>query len=490
MARGAQVKPPGRPQTLRAARRAYQKAGRAPSFTAAQVRAATRAVEQEKRAKDILAKEKRAQELKRKREEQEAKQKEELKKLVEQGKLPEESLWGKVRSSQPRLHNFFSIPQRMRVEGNIHKSTFSGQGLREGVRARSAGSVDEEPLDRGRTLAPVFVGSQSTTPSPAPRKEDDAKECDENSVKVVLKQTHRDIPAAEGTFVQSDVQLSFSASQFFSDIADDKDLEAELNGLTSPEDKLDHLSASKTIDYVGSKNGPQPRKRKASDETHITSPSPKTIRVRVVFAHMSASMLNSRQLNTAGALCASSSTTHLSDTNSADNLGNVPTASQMKAIFWSEDFADDGDDSDKENILPARSVSQNNSHNNDAHDLTAALKESQMSPQRLACVPRNVGQVPEKGHGLISVDSGFRHDSDEDFGCDLDAEMLNLPTQPSSASVPRSLKSRPWCQSMKQATPPQSQVQDPLSGTQETIYDFDSMDGEELAGLADQFSSS
>jgi hypothetical protein len=418
MARGAKIKAPGRPQTLREARRAYQKAGRTPSLTAAQIRAAQRAVEQDKRAKDILAKEKRAQEAKRKREEQEAKRREEQKKLVELGKLPEESLWGKVRPSQPRLHNFFSIPpQQTKIEGNIHKTAFPSQDLSGEAGGRSVGSVDEESLDPGWTLAsttPTTLESQNTTPLPAPQKPTNTAKYDDNSAKPVLRQGPRDTLATQGTLVQQlDVQLSFSPSQFISDFADDKDLEAELNGLASSEDKLDHLSASKMIDYRGPKVGPHSRKRKASDATHVPPLSTKTTKVRVMFAQMSSSMLNSRQLDRAGISCAISSTTRLSDTNAVNN------------------------------------------------------------------------------HSLIREDSDFCHDSEEDFSCDLDAEMLNLPSQPFSTGFLGGLQSRPQRQSARQTTPPRSQVQEHANnGTQETIYDFDSLDGEELSGLADMFSSS
>ncbi len=116
MPRGTRPPAAGRPQTLREARRAYQKTGRVPSLSAAQIRAAERAVEGDKRAKDILAKEKRAREAKRRKEEQEAKQREEQRKLVQLGRLPEESLWGKVRASQPRLHSFFGVPPERKVE--------------------------------------------------------------------------------------------------------------------------------------------------------------------------------------------------------------------------------------------------------------------------------------------------------------------------------------------------------------------------------------
>lgn len=116
MPRGANNPKPGKIQTLQEARRAYQKAGRTRTHTAAQIRAAERAVEADRRAAEILAREKRGREAKRKRTELEARQREEKVKLVQAGQLPEESLWGKVRSSQPRLHDFFGGRQSAQTE--------------------------------------------------------------------------------------------------------------------------------------------------------------------------------------------------------------------------------------------------------------------------------------------------------------------------------------------------------------------------------------
>jgi hypothetical protein len=490
MARGAQTTPPGRPQTLREARRAYQKAGRTPSFTAAQIRAAERAVEQDKRAKDILAKEKRAREAKRKKDEQEAKRREEQKKLVELGKLPEESLWGKVRPSQPRLHNFFSVPQQRKREANIYRTAFPSNGLSREARAQSVGFTDEDSPDPEWTLAsaPATLKSQNTTPLLAPQHPSVARIYDRNSAKFGHERGPRDTQAAPGTSVQSDVQLSFSASQFFSDFADDEDLEAELNGLASSEENLHHLSTSKTTGYAGPGMGPNLRKRKAGDATHITPPRTKT--ALVVFAQMSSSMLNTRALASAGTSCDSPSTIRLCNTNAANKLGNIPTASQMEALFWSQDFEDDGDDSDKENVHRARAAPQNDGRTHDTHNAKSDTKVSQISLQGALGLPKKERLVPERDLGLSCKDSDFFHDSDEDFCCDLDAELLNLPSQPFSTDLPGGLQSRPQEQSVKQTIAPESKVQDPVNGTQESLYDFDSLDDKDLAGLADMLTSS
>jgi hypothetical protein len=230
MPRGAQPPNPNRPQTLREARRAYQKAGRTPSLTAAQIRAAERAAEAEQRAKEILSKERRARDNKRKREEQETKQRSEQRRLVEQGKLPEESLWGKVRASQPRLHNFFGVPvdarQQAAENGRIQKDSDL-----DGGEERGEIEIDEEesPL-----MNQLFSSALSALESPTACHARDAEVSEGINGKLATglgsQRRYADVADIQQTHVQLGLPASLSGSQLFSELADDAALEAELNG--------------------------------------------------------------------------------------------------------------------------------------------------------------------------------------------------------------------------------------------------------------------
>ena len=118
--------PPSRhqppPQTSKKARRAYLKSNKHFEFTPTQQRVSERRLELDKRAKTLQVKEQRKKDTKRKREEKEASEREEKRKRVESGKAPLETLWGKVRASQPRLNAFFASPNaRQRTEQSVRK---------------------------------------------------------------------------------------------------------------------------------------------------------------------------------------------------------------------------------------------------------------------------------------------------------------------------------------------------------------------------------
>ena len=94
------------PQTLKQAKRAYQKSGKVFKFTASQERAAARRNAKDEYAKKLREKEDRAKNNKRKREEKEEKERQAKKILIDKGQLSADALLPKVRSSQPRLKAF------------------------------------------------------------------------------------------------------------------------------------------------------------------------------------------------------------------------------------------------------------------------------------------------------------------------------------------------------------------------------------------------
>ena len=100
------------PQTLRQAKRAYQKSGKVFKFTASQERAAARRNAKDEYARKLREKEERTKSNKRKREEKEEKERQAKKVLIAKGQLPKDALLPKVRSSQPRLSAFLQQPKK------------------------------------------------------------------------------------------------------------------------------------------------------------------------------------------------------------------------------------------------------------------------------------------------------------------------------------------------------------------------------------------
>ena len=231
MPRGVQPPNPNRIQTLCEARQAYQKAGRISSLTVAQIRAAERAAEGERRAKEILEKERRAKQNKRKREEQEVRQRSEKRRLVELGKLPEESLWGKVRASQPRLHNFFGAPKRAQKEGEaedgLDPADTSSDGYERKIENLNAGedsALLNQLLSSAASVQKIPAGCHECATDVS---EETAKEALEE---LTSQRQETRVGVTPGTQARLDLQLSFSGSQLFSEFVDDVALEAELNG--------------------------------------------------------------------------------------------------------------------------------------------------------------------------------------------------------------------------------------------------------------------
>jgi hypothetical protein len=98
------------PLTSRQAKRLHQKSGKGFQFTASQERAAARRNQKDEQARKLREKEERAKTNKRKREEKEEKERASKRRLIEKGRLPEDSLLPKVSASQPRLSSFMRQP--------------------------------------------------------------------------------------------------------------------------------------------------------------------------------------------------------------------------------------------------------------------------------------------------------------------------------------------------------------------------------------------
>ncbi|KAF7510050.1 hypothetical protein GJ744_007154 [Endocarpon pusillum] len=511
MPRGAHPPTWDRPQTLREARRAYQKAGRVPKLSAAQIRAAERAVEADKRAKDILAKQKRAREAKRKKEEQEAKQREEQRKLVQLGRLPEESLWGKVRASQPRLHTFFGVPRDGKVEAQFSGASLDVQKRKSDARARSVEHSAENSQGSGQiqSSAPPALKSQRASCLPALQKGSASEKCMKQHTTQPKHTYERSaLPAAPVNQGQPDTQFFFSGSQILSEFADDKALEAELNGQSSPPETVRDPSSHTSKRTAALQTGRPSKKRRMEDLSPATASSAKA--ARAISVQRSPLMLNNRA---AEQFCTSSGSSltqpgvHLP---AVSGLDDIPTASQVEAMFWSQDFEDNGAHSDKENLAPCPTDSKitNSTVQTKSNKLAAAkpqrpcpstlklpVKEGSPS-QQSALRPQEDDKVLDNCHGS---DDYF----DNVFGDDFDKNLLGLPSQvlglkKSDSQMVSKKRSAEVLgvhrfdlpKVAKQASPLRSKVGDSPYSTQNSCYDLNGVNDEDLWELADMFNSS
>lgn len=480
-------------------------------MTAAQIRAAERAVEQDKRAKDIQAKEKRAREAKRRRDEQEAKQREEQRKLVQLGKLPEESLWGKVRPSQPRLHTYFVVPQHTKAEKRVDKTALENEALSTVARAKSVGHIDNDLPDPGRTLssAPAILESQKLSPLPVRKDTGEATTCDEgpsnNNSRTIDQEDGRVVP---GTQKQLDVQLSFTGSQLFSAFADDGDLEVELNGPSTSPNMSDNPPGRNLTNKERPRTLTPSRKRKADDPPPATPPSAKS--ARVVFTLMSPYMLNTRAKEKTDNSNPYPIRGGLNHPSAAMLLDEIPTASQVEAMFWSQDFEGDDVHSDKENFNPCHSTLAKHVSSHKRGVQASAVAERHGPPHSAATFSAKHGALKQPSPSRIQgVDEVYNNadclddDCEDEFGSDINEEILELAShhlgdakaafQKASGTLSLELsalqRSPPRKKTSEQASP-LPKVQDPPNGTHDSFYDLDGVNDEDLACLTDMFNSS
>jgi len=142
-------------QTGRQARAAYRRQlAQGPRLSRDELRRFGRQEELEKRAKAIRDREARAKSNKRKRLEREQKEKEAKRLQVAEGKLPPEALL--VKSSQPRLNSFFSLPKIIESPKG-----FKGQGD-PSVSGREE-NCSESKDEAGDRVSPTFQIAETET---------------------------------------------------------------------------------------------------------------------------------------------------------------------------------------------------------------------------------------------------------------------------------------------------------------------------------------
>lgn len=307
---------------------------------------------------------------------------------------------------------------------------------------------------------------------------------------------------------QPDTQFFFSGSQMLSEFADDKALEAELNGQSSPPKTVRELSIHTAERTAALQTSSPSRKRKAEDPSPTTASAAKA--ARTISAQRSSLMLKSRAPEQLCTSSASSLTQPGAHHPAVSGLDDIPTASQVEAMFWSEDFEDNGTHSDKENLDPCptdckitNSTVQIKSNRLAAPKpqrpcpSTAKLPVKERSPsQQSALRSREDDKVLDNGHGS---DEYF----DNVFGDDFDENLLGLPSQilgPRKDDAQMVSKERSaevlgvhrftLPKLAKQASSLRSKVGDSPDSTQNSNYDMHGVNDEDLWELADMFNSS
>lgn len=181
------------PQTLKQAKRAYQKSNKGFTFTPSQERAAARRNAKDEHARKLREKEDRAKNNKRKRDEKEEKERQAKKLLVEKGQLSADALLPKVRSSQPRLSAFLrhpskpvseplpALPRREEDDETVKADSGDENTLVNGNRppVPSPPKMDEEEIDNIFSTAPsaevIFAAREKTSEAVAVAQPADIK---------------------------------------------------------------------------------------------------------------------------------------------------------------------------------------------------------------------------------------------------------------------------------------------------------------------------
>lgn len=328
------------PQTLKQAKRAYQKSSKGFTFTASQERAAARRNAKDEYARTLREKEQRSKNNKRKRDEKEEKERQAKKVLIQKGQLSEDALLPKVRSSQPRLSAFLRQPkkpmtellppllQREEDEETVEVDSDEEKTLVNDNRppVPSPSEMDEEELDDFFSIAPsgeenMAVIETNQANRLAPQR------------LVTGLPPHPQEPAPELRNVELEAQLGYRLSQAMVDF----------------EICEDPLSDSGQAPITT----PSPRKRKRIDDSFST-PSKS---VRSALSEMSPGRVFLRSQEKPDTISAPPFAARM-----LSPRQNGPTPSQLAeatlAMISTQDIADDLEFSDaKENTDPVRDVS-------------------------------------------------------------------------------------------------------------------------------------
>jgi hypothetical protein len=328
------------PQTLKQAKRAYQKSNKGFTFTPSQERAAARRNAKDESARKLREKEDRAKNNKRKRDEKEEKERQAKKLLVEKGQLSADALLPKVRSSQPRLSAFLQHPTKP---------------VSEPLPALSRREEDDETVKAGPEDENTVV-DDNRPPVPSPPKMDE-EELDNvfstapaGEEKIAVKEK-----TSEADVVAQPAHLNYPQHSPRPNPEMSKDeLEAQL-GCRLSQAMLDFdicedpLSDSEQPSIAI----PSPRKRKRGEDVFATP----TKSARSALSEMSPGRVLLRSQEKPDMTSAPSLAARLMSPRH-DGPSSSQLAQDTLAMISTQDFADDSDFSDaKENTDPVRDMS-------------------------------------------------------------------------------------------------------------------------------------
>jgi hypothetical protein len=445
------------PQTSKKARRAYLKSNKHFEFTPTQQRASERRRELDKRAKTLQAKEQRKKDTKRKREEKEASQREENRKRVKSGKAPLETLWGKVRASQPRLNAFFANPNAINKEPN-NRSESEGEGdvdydydseaeiTHEPPQQSAQGAADTEGLEN-------FFSSSASTGSANMVGAVNTKAPEE------LGQSNTEDPVIDGGNINKlassrpddpdqallDTQLALSQGIWDFDIAEDDDVDWALQGAANSggshgaSDNIAHRHLLAT-----------PSKRKAGDDDfEFMSPAKSA---RAALTEMSPSKVNIRSQEKPDIFSVAPFAAKLPSPTPAKQAGSE-TAADVLAMIATQDLEDEEFSTDKENEDPWQVESRKQSQKGDNSQKKAAPSNGDMKPDasrdhnaadKIQSLPPSYDEDIFDDDEFDSLESDFEdsHEDYDDYDKDLDDEALAALTAQSPSAHKLALLSK------------------------------------------------
>jgi hypothetical protein len=449
--------PPSRyqppPQTSKKARKAYLKSNKHFEFTPTQQRASERRLELDKRARTLQSKEQRKKDTKRKRQEKEASEREEKRKRVQSGKAPLETLWGKVRASQPRLNAFFTNPNAINKEPNNWPESdkedvdYDYDSEAESTPQQTAqGAADTEGLENFFSSSP-FVGSSTmigavNTKAPEelgqPKAEDPV--VDGGNINGLASGRLDDPDQAS-----LDAQLPLSQGIWDFDIAEDDDADWAPQGTANSDGSHDAPDV-----IVHSHLLATPSKRKAGDgDFEFMSPAKSA---RTALTEMSPSKVNIRSQEKPDIFSAAPLAAKLPSPTPAKQTGSE-TAADVLAMIATQDLEDEGFSTDKENEDPWQVESGMLSQKDYNSQKKTVLSNSDMkrdAPRgynaadriQSLCSSYDEDIFDDDEFGALESDFEGSHEDHDDYDKDLDDEALAALTAQSPSAHKLALLSK------------------------------------------------
>jgi hypothetical protein len=453
--------PPSRhqppPQTSKKARRAYLKSNKHFEFTSTQQRASERRLELDKRARTLQAKEQRKKDTKRKREEKEASEREERRKRVQSGKAPLETLWGKVRASQPRLNAFFSNPNAINKEPNNQSESESEGDVNydhnseaeiapEPPQHTAQGAADTQGLENFFSSSP-FTGSatmvgavNAKTPEELGQSKAKGAVMDGGNINNLASSRLDDPDQA-----MLDAQPALSQGIWDFDIAEDDDADWALQGAANSDgshgapDIIAHRHLLAT-----------PSKRKASDgDFEFMSPAKSA---RTALTEMSPSKVNIRSQEKPDIFSVAPFAAKLPSPTPAKQTGNE-TAADVLAMIATQDLEDEEFSTDKENEDPWQAESRKRSQKDDNSQKKTVPSNSDMKQDasrdygaadriQSLCSSYDEDIFDDDEFGALESDFEDGHEDYDDYDRDLDDEALAALTAQSPSAHKLALLSK------------------------------------------------